>query len=290
MVAAVAVLLATAALAVELWPPRSAEGLPPGPLYAGAPVAEAVLGPVRRLDNPGFVAGYSPQRGTPLWVAYRAEAVERSAFHRRPEFAPDPRVSRSPAPGSYRGSGHDRGHMAPNYLIANLYGEAAQKKSFLLSNIAPQRPRLNQLLWQRLEEVEADYLAVRHRRLWVTLGPVYGETPERVGGPGGVDVPEAYYRIWLEREDGRPRVLALRVPQDVRGDERLDDFVVSVDTIEAETGLDFHPALPEDVQAAIESEPGDADAWGLTELACFPARYRENWRGRGGVRLNFDRC
>jgi endonuclease G len=180
--------------------------------------------------------------------------------------------------------------MAPNYLIANRYGEAAQERSFLLSNIAPQRPRLNQLLWQRLEEVEADHLAVRHGTLWVTLGPVYGETPERAGGPDGVDVPEAYYRIWLDVEDGRPRVLALRVPQDVRGDERLDTFVISVDAIEAETGLDFHPELPEDVQAAIESEPGDADAWGLTELACFPARYREDWQGRGGIRLDFDRC
>lgn len=287
----VIVLLPVAAvlLAAGLWPPPAGRS-PTGPLYAGAPVVDAAAGPVQRLDNSGFVVGYSPRSGTPLWVAYRAEPVGRPVFHARPDFTPDPRVSPSPAPGSYRGSGHDRGHMAPNYLIANLYGLPAQEASFLMSNIAPQRPRLNQLLWQRLEEIEADRLAVRHGTLWVILGPIYGDAPKRLGGPDDVDVPEAYYRIWLDLEGDRPRVLALRVPQDVRGDERLDTFVVSVDAIEAETGLDFHPDLAADIQAAIERAPGDAGAWGLTELACFPARYQEDWQGRGGIRLDFDRC
>jgi endonuclease G len=283
------VLLATAALAAGLWPLPAAKNSV-GPLYAGAPVAVAAAGPVRRLDNPGFAVGYSPARGTSLWVAYRAEPVAWSGFHERPAFSPDTRVTRSPAPGSYRGSGYDRGHMAPNYLIANLYGAAAQKASFLLSNVAPQRPRLNQLLWQRLEEIEVDHLAVWHEALWVTLGPIYGRRPERLGGMDGVDVPEAYYRIWLDLDYGRPRVLALRVPQNVRGDERLNDFVVSVDAVEAETGLDFFPDLAKDVQARLEGEPGDADAWGLTGLACFPARYNDNWQGRNGIRLNYGQC
>lgn len=272
------------------WPPPERPETAAGPLYAGTPAARAGRETIEKLDNPGFVVGYSPRRGTPLWVAYRAEPVGRSVFHARPGYQPDARVARGPTAGSYRGSGYDRGHMAPNYLIGNLYGADARLASFLMSNIAPQKPRLNQLLWQRLEEIEADRLAGRHGALWVTLGPVYGPDPERLGGPGGVDVPVAYYRIWLDLEDGRPRVLALRVPQNVQGDERLDDFVTSVDAIETETGLDFHPELPEGLQAAIERVPGDADAWGLTELACFPARYREDWQGRGGIRLDFDRC
>lgn len=278
---AVGAFLVAAALAME---PKAS------PLYAGAPVSTAPTGRVQRLDNPGFVVGYSPRRGTPLWAAYRVEPVAGGRLGKRPRFMPDPRVERGPANGSYRGSGYDRGHMAPNYLVARNHGAEAQKASFLMSNVAPQRPRLNQLLWQRLEEIEADRLAPRHDAIWVIAGPIYGDAPRRLGGPDGVDVPEAYYRIWLDLENGRARVLALRVPQDVRGDERLDAFVVSVDAIEAETGLDFHPALDESAQAAIESEPGDADAWGLTDLACFPARYREDWQGRSGIRLDFDKC
>lgn len=282
--------LALLVAALRLAPPASPPGSSEGPLYAGAPAAGGDLGPVRRLDNPGFAVGYSPRRGAPVWAAYRAEPVTQTGYHDRPRFEPDPRVARSPAPGSYRGSGYDRGHMAPNYLIANLYGAAAQKASFRLSNIAPQRPRLNQLLWQRLEEIEADHLAARHEGLWVTAGPVYGDDSARLGGPDGVDAPEAFYRIWLDLEGGSPRVLALRVPQDVRGDERLDRLVVSVDDLEKETGLDFHSDLPADVQAAIESQPADPGVWGLTELACFPARYREDWQGRDGIRLDFGRC
>lgn len=284
---AAAALLAAAALAATLRLPQGTPEPPQGPSYAGAPVG---AGSIRRLDNPGFTVGYSPVRGAPLWVAYRAEPVAWAGLPGRPPFGPDTRVTRSPAPGSYRGSGYDRGHMAPNYLIANLYGAAAQKASFLLSNVAPQRPRLNQLLWQRLEEVEADHLAVWHETLWVTLGPIYRHAPERLGGPDGVDVPEAFYRIWLDLEYGRPRVLALRVPQNVRGDERLNAFVVSVDTIEAETGLDFHPGLADDVEARLEAKPGDADTWGLTGLACFPARYHDHWQGRDRIRLDYGGC
>ncbi|MES1944298.1 DNA/RNA non-specific endonuclease [Salinisphaera sp. PC39] len=276
-----AVVLAAAALVLSRQPGLP-QPVPGGAIPGGYPSAPADTG-IRRLENPGFTVGYSADRGAPLWVAYRARHVARATVHGRPAFAADPRVPGAPGPDArVFGRGHDRGHMAPNYLIANLYGRDAQRASFRMTNITPQRPRLNQLLWQRLEEIEADNLARHHGGLWVTVGPIYDEA--------GATLPAAFYRIWTDATPDGPRALALRVPQDVRGDERLDAFVVSVDRIEAETGLDFHPALAPDVEKAVEAVPGDAAEWGLAALACFPARYREDWQGRDGIRLDFERC
>lgn len=286
-VTALIVIAAALAGVYRYWP----QALPTGTVtaYAGTPVATADIA-VEHLRNPGFQVGYSGRRAVPLWVSYEARTVDRHRFHDRPPFAADARVRRTVEPGVYRGSGYDRGHMAPNYLIANRHGAAAQRASFLLSNVTPQRPRLNQLLWQRLEEIEVDHMARRHDRLWVTVGPIYAGRSTRLRGNDGPAVPTAFYRIWLDELQGEPRVLALRVPQSVRGDERLDRFVVAVDRIEAETGLDFFPELPHAMQRRLEARPGDVEAWGLRELACFPARYRDDWQGRDGIELDFERC
>lgn len=273
------------------------------PLEAGAPAAQApppaagipggapeLDGPeaLVRLENEGFVIGWSPRRRLALWVAYQARAVVEPRFPPRPDFAPDPRLPDPVSPDAFRGSGYDRGHLAPNYLISNRYGRDAQRASFLMSNVAPQSARLNQLAWQRLEEIEVDRMAPRLRGLWVIVGPVFD--PPRARLPAGVDLPDAFYRLWLDETAEGPRVMAFIVPQQVRGDERLDAFIVTVDTVEARTGLDFYARLADPVEARLEAAPAEPQAWGFAGLACFPARYAEDWQGRGGVRLDFSRC
>lgn len=234
------------------------------------------------LRNPGFVVGLDRSRGRAAWVAYRLTAVTDYTLMPRPPFRPDPRVD-DPAPRRiYWGPQYDRGHLAPNYAMAQLYGADAQRASFYFSNIMPQRQRLNQLLWQRLEEIEIDHLAPELGTLWVLVGPIYAQAQ--------ADVPSAFFRIWLARSNGTWQAMALRVPQSVRGDERLSRFLVSVDAVERATGLDFFPALAPRREQSIEARPAPARRWGFAALACMPARYRQDWQGRGGIHLHFDRC
>lgn len=258
------------------------------PTYAGLPRTDSA-GPVTVLHNHGFIVGYSEHRRDPLWVAFRVQAVYGAQLPPRPRFRRDPR---SPAGVSYydfAGSGYDRGHLAPNYSMARLYGRDAQRQTFLMTNITPQRPRLNQLVWQRIEEAEIDVMAARWGELWVITGPVFGAHPEHL--PSGVTIPQAFYRLWLDVADnGSPRVLALLVPQDVRGDEALSDFVTTVDHIEALTGLDFYADLPVAEQARLESQPAQLPAWEFAAIACAPARYAKGWQDEGGIHLHYDRC
>ncbi len=145
--------------------------------------------------------------------------------------------------------------MAPNYAIGTRYGQEAQRETFLMSNIVPQSPDLNRIWWRLLEEREANDFAVRLERVWVVTGPVFAGEVKKLHG--GVDVPSAFYRIILDEENGQPRVLAFIAPQTVTGHEPLVQFLTSVREVERQTGLDFYPELPKEVQDRMESAKAD---------------------------------
>ena len=231
------------------------------------------------LQNPGFVIGYSEWYREPLWVGFRAHAVPPGrSTGRRDHFDVDGRTLARVSSSDYRDSGYDRGHLAPNYLISHLYGPLAQEATFRMSNIAPQSPRLNELLWQRLEEAEADIVAPRVHDLWVLTGPVLHGAVERLSS--GVAVPPAFYRIWLDRDEaGNRHALAFLVPQDVRGDEPLSGYVLTVRQLEESTGLDFFAALSRDEQEKLENVAMPA-YWQVPRYDRAPPRYAENFRER----------
>ncbi len=68
-----------------------------------------------------------------------------------------------------------------------------------------------------------------------------------------MEIPDAFYRIILDEENGRPRVLAFLAPQTITGKEPLAQFLSSVREIERQTGIDFYPELPKDVQDRMET-------------------------------------
>jgi len=250
----------------------------PAMSYLGLPEAQQwqPITWTRVLRNEGFLVGYSDLRGNPLWVIYRLEAIPADARHyRRPQrFERDWRTLNSIGHDDYSGSGFDRGHLAPNYAISRLYGPQAQAATFRMTNITPQRPRLNQKLWQRLEEVEIDVFAPREGELWVITGPIFDRHIERLTSSARVDIPDAFYKIYLvpAHNGTTPRALAFIMPQGVRGDEPLDSYVVSVDEVEARSGFDFFTELDDATETRIEAEvaPG---TWRLHEVANLPSRY-----------------
>lgn len=246
-----------------------------GETFAGEPRAAPAVA-VTVLRNPGFVVGYSEKRRQALWVAFRAASLKDSRkLAARPPFEIDARTRARVSTFDYQGSKYDRGHLAPNYLIGKLYGREAQRATFLMSNVAPQSKRLNQLVWQRLEEAEADLVAPRAGELWVVTGPVFGSNPSRL--KSGIEVPQAFYRIWLDvRANGAPAVLAFVVPQEVCGTEPLERYLASVDEIERHTGLDFFHELADAKEQALEGRR-TAAGWRLWRFNQLPPRYAEKF-------------
>lgn len=232
------------------------------------------LGMTRVLRNDGVLIGWSDLRVGALWVGYQLHPVgDNASIGERPGFRRDWRSLWPVDPDDYLGSGYDRGHLAPNYAIAANYGRQAQRDTFLMSNIAPQRPNLNRRLWQRLEEVVIDDFAPRFGTLQVIDGPIYAEPwyQGMLHRVGFVEIPRAFYKIVVV-PGPHPRALAFVMPQQVRGNEPLDRYLVSIDQIEASTGLDFFPQLPGPVEHALESTV-DTRGWHLDSVARLPSRF-----------------
>ncbi len=229
----------------------------------------------RVLRNDGYLVGWSDIRVNPLWVSYQVEAVGDSQIGSRPNFQADWRTLWPVTADSYSGSGYDRGHLAPNYAIAAVHGRSAQVDTFLMSNMSPQRPELNRQLWQRLEAAVMDHFAPRFERLQIITGPIY---PERFmdnvfNRVGFVEVPEAFYKIIVAPHNDAPLALAFIMPQDVNGNEPLDDYLVTINEIEARTGLNFFPDLAVDIASVLEGELR-LQGWALEEVAKKPGRYQ----------------
>jgi len=213
-----------------------------------------VLDRVKLLENEGYTVGYSESMQNPLWVAYRVFDVPVLESRKRPSyFRIDHRTSAKVSHNDYRGSGYDRGHMAPNYAISTRYGVDGQRETFLMSNIIPQTPRVNRYLWKDLEHCVARRYGRYFGEVWVITGPVFSEPIGRLDS--GIPIPSGYYKILADEAGDTLRVLAFLVERDCPPYTRIASRRVSVDELEELTGLDFFPKLSKAEQAELESRP-----------------------------------
>lgn len=219
--------------------------------FAGVPVGSS---PVKLLRNVGYLVGYDETRMNPAWVAYHLEFGEGQATSERPEtFDVDRRTRARVDHYDYSNSGYDRGHMAPNYVIDAVFGQGAQQETFLMSNIVPQRPELNQGPWKEFEQVVANRYLEDYRELWVLTGPIYREPVQHF--PSGVAIPTAFFKIVVDVvEPTGVRALALVLEQNVADSGKMSQHLVTIDEIEAATGLDFLSLLDDEAELALEAD------------------------------------
>jgi endonuclease G, mitochondrial len=121
-----------------------------------------------------------------------------------------------------------------------------------MSNIPRERPQLNRQVWKNLERTEIRDYAKRFNEIWIVTGPIFGVQSMRL--ETGIKVPSACYKILVDEQDGRPRLLAFIIPQDVTGQGRPERFLTSVDAVELETGLDFSSGRQDDLGNKLEAE------------------------------------
>lgn len=225
----------------------------------------------RVLRNDGFLVGWSDLRAEPVWVGYALSRVDNPHSLPRPDnFQSDWRSLWPISSDDYTRSGYDRGHLAPNYAMSVVHGREGQMASFLMTNITPQRPKLNRQLWQRLEEAVIDDFVPRFGGVWVVTGPVFDD--QLLHRVGFSQIPVGFYKI-LVVPGKTPRALAFFMPQDVSGNEPLARFLVTIDEIEARTGLDFFPQLADPIERHMEGRV-DTGGWGLEAISTRPGRYQ----------------
>jgi endonuclease G len=202
------------------------------------------------IERPYYTLRYSEEHEQALWVAYMlaADSLNQKTFDRKDDFRKDPRIKTGSADlADYKGSGFDRGHIAPAADFS--YDEFALSQSFYMSNMSPQDPSFNRGVWKKLEEQVRDW-AKKDRQIYVVTGPVLNKKFKTIG-TNEVSVPEYYYKIILDVRKPEIKAIAFLMKNE-KSDEGLNSFVVTIDSVEKLTGLDFFPTMPDEMENALE--------------------------------------
>ena len=197
----------------------------------------------------GYTLSYNEKHEQANWVAYELTAAEtRKAVNRSNDFQPDRAVNTGSATNEdYQGSGYDRGHLAP---AADMeWSEQAMEESFYYSNMSPQVPGFNRGIWKKLEEQVRQW-AIDNQDIYVVTGPVLEYNLPTIG-PDKVSVPRYYYKVILDYTEPELKGIGFILPN-ASSTLPLQNFAVSIDSVEHLTGINFFPALPYKQEQAIE--------------------------------------
>lgn len=206
--------------------------------------------PCRRIAYMGFTVYFNPEWHIPRCVVYELTRNEtQGTVGRYDSFETDSTVAGCAKPGDYAGSGYDRGHMAP--AADFKWSGKAMRETFKMTNVCPQAQSLNSGGWSRLEEKVREW-AMRDSAIVVASGPVV-RSDHDTAGAGKVAVPQAFFKVVLAPYATPPRAIAFIYPNGPAG-LRLKDYAVTVDSVEAATGLDFFSALPDRLESTIERQ------------------------------------
>lgn len=192
---------------------------------------------LRALCFSSFAVLHSGKSRTPVYVAERLNKetlIEAKDNKRSNRFFADARLPRAERAelDDFKGSGYDRGHMAP---AADMATSVAMSQSFSLANMVPQAPENNRKAWASIEKATRKYVMRASGDVFVITGPVFNKHPESIGY-NKVWVPSHLFKMvydpatrkswahWLENTDharpGKP---------------------ISYDELVARTGIDFMP-------------------------------------------------
>lgn len=222
--------------------------------FAGIPKRKAAPAPadVTVLHRGEFAVGWSPSLKHPVWAAYHVPREVKHESGKRPSFRKDRSVPSAPAASAYDRTGYDRGHMVPNRAIVTRFGPEEQAKTFLMSNISPQRPALNRGPWREVEMRICDLWTAKYGELWVIVG-AYGSSGEKLNGTN-VDVPEQFYMLIVGQDGDGIRLLCLLMDQGIRYGAFPVHNIVTLEELEKRTGFEFFPELPEFIRNPLSCD------------------------------------
>ncbi len=253
------------------------------PLFWGNP-SDSISGTAAAknylMEKPQFTICYNSDTLNPNWVAWHLAASDLGEADRADTFRPDTELPAgwyAVRKNDYKFTyyGFDRGHICPSAdRTANTEDNSM---TFLMTNMVPQAPDNNRIVWVALEKFEREQV-LAGKEAYIFAGP-YGK-----GGTGdkgyfeeipvslkdgrelSIIVPSHTWKIILfmpegegdfERAvtSGQAEILAVNVPNEKGCGKNgsWQQYLCSVNYIEEITGYDFFELLPDDVEEEFES-------------------------------------
>lgn len=178
-----------------------------------------------------------------LWVAYPLYGKwAETNVSRKDAYAPDPLIDddRQPATGGYSGS-YSRGHQIPS--ADRLVSREVNNSVFYMTNMTPQNQTFNGGLWAQLE-TQVRTWADRSDEFYVVTGCVVsGSTRTTTSNGLTVTVPAKYYKALLRKIGSTFTACAYIYDHFTSQTKFSASDRISVDRLEALTGVDFFPNL-----------------------------------------------
>ena len=229
------------------------------PILPGNPTnaVTSTSSPENYLKNSTYYKiSYSKSRGTSNWVAWHLESSDLGGTPRQDDFRGDAGL-----PGGwyqvqttdYSASGFDRGHMCPS--ADRTISVPANSSTFLMTNIFPQAPNLNQGPWEGLEDFIRNTLVGTSNEAFIFTGVTGAGGYEPSGlttfiANGKIQVPAKVWKVALIIPKGNgdlarihsdATVVVVNMPNDNRiynttptGKNAWRNYLTSVNALESD--------------------------------------------------------
>ncbi len=213
------------------------------------------------IQHSYYTLKYNEDHEQASWVAYKLTNYRllNPTTDRKDNFRSDPKVKTGSASlKDYKGSGYDRGHLAP--AADFKWSSTAMSESFYMSNMSPQDPSFNRGIWKNLESAVRTW-AIDNDEIYIVTGAVLNDVIGRIGS-NKVSIPSEYYKVILDYQEPDFKGIGIIMPNQ-KGDASLSTYAVSINYVEKITGIDFFPALPDKIEQNIENSFNTSDwNWG----------------------------
>ncbi len=188
------------------------------------------------------------------WVAYQiTDSTAFGNYPRENNFKEDKKTNDITLKPFYAHSGYDRGHLCPAGSMA--FSSIAMSESFFMTNMSPQVPGFNRGIWKKLESQVRTWGYENHQ-IFVVTGPVLTTFIDTIGA---IPVPQYYYKVVLDYHEPELKAIGLLL-ENKSSSLPLTEFIVSIDSIELLTGIDFYSNLPDSLEIILEQK-SDPELW-----------------------------
>ncbi|MCF0188214.1 MAG: DNA/RNA non-specific endonuclease [Bacteroidaceae bacterium] len=219
--------------------------------------------PEQIINHSALTISWNEKLCLPNYVAWiLTEERVSGDVERLDDFQPDPLIDNSPTWADYRGSGYDRGHMCPS--ADNKHSMRAQKECFYMTNMCPQTHSLNAGDWNELEG-RCRKWTKKYGNLYIVSGPVIngyptsGKLNNEYIANGKIIVPDAFFKVIMRCGQYGAKAIGFICPNGTQNND-IKEYAVTVDHVEAITGIDFFCNLP-DAEENKAEERFDLNDW-----------------------------
>lgn len=214
-------------------------------------------------DYPTYSLEYSYKYKHSYWIAYRFDNTTGGNVGRNEAYKPDPELPSQYAAkhNDHTNSGYTRGHLCAS--SDRQYSKEANQQTFYMSNISPQSGNgFNQSgsAWNTGEDkVQAwGYNISRSTdTLYVVKGGTIGEGMIKGYIKNEIAIPKYFFMAVLFRSGDNYKAIGFYMPhENLKDDPDKKDpkkYLMSIDALEQETGIDFFHNLPDNIENTVEA-------------------------------------